>query len=164
MTHLKMDKLSEREKKMVKQLLKQAYDEGGRKLEFVMRKLILTIYWAHFSTLWSDYGTVYNTLSKLLNRPGNTLKEKIFRELYDWFYDELDENITTIEENPILQDPGYIYKGISITHIRNTNINSLKPFMDALRELIDVGKGNREICKKLGLNYPPPTVDCELPF
>ena len=164
MTHLNMDKLSGREKKMVKQLLKQAYDEGGRKLEFVMRKLILTIYWAHFSTIWTDdWGTVYHTLCEILSRQGNTLKEKITRELYSWVFDTMGQDYR-IDGDTILQDPGYVYKGISITHITNTDIKSLKPFMDALRNLIDTGKVNRETFKKLGISYAQPAVDCELPF
>ena len=166
MTHLKMQ-LSERENKLVKQILNEAYQEGGRELEFVTRKFIMTVYWYHMACIFEDAGgTVYHTLNRMLHRPVSSIKQNISVELFGYDIYSLKDSGIIFEDmmNDILNDNMSVYKGIKIKHIFDTRQSSLKPFMDSLRQVIDCGEYNKRRMKEIGLLYNKPALDEELPF
>ena len=130
--HYGMTELSEREKKLISQLLNDAMKEGGTPLRLVLKKFIMVIYWTHM-TLWSyfdAFDTVYSTLSRMFPpQTGETIEDSIKREVYGispW------ENVG---DNPEYYNP--IYRKLSASVILSKDLNSMRPFEMELKNAIE---------------------------
>ena len=146
-------KLSDREKKLIKELMMRAKKEGGTKLQFLVKKFIIATYWHHKTALFKDYsGTVGATIFRVFpNNNKYTVQEALRREIYsipDWLSDLYD-------------DRPDLYNGISTNVMLDTNIRSMKTFMADLIHSIHERETNVKLAKMVGL-YEDPAED--LPF
>ena len=139
-------KLSDREKKLIKELMMRAKKEGGTTLQFLVKKFIIATYWHHKTALFKDYsGTVGATILRTFpNNNKYTIQEALRRE------------ICSIP--PWMSD---LYNGISTRVMLDTNIRSMKTFMADLIHSIHEREANVKLAKMVGL-YEDPAED--LPF
>ena len=156
--HYGMTELSDREKKLIAQLIHDAVKEGGTPMRLVVKKFIMVTYWTHM-TLWSyfdAFDTVYNTLSRILPpETGETIEDAIKREVYGispW---------EKLGDNPEYYNP--IYRKITSNLILSKDQDSMRPFEMELKKAIE---DNQESTKafldsSLGANsrYITPAID-----
>lgn len=164
LSHYRMTELSDREKKLITEMLHTALSEGGQPLRMVAKKFIMTVYWSHMTNwVYYDYfGTVAATLLRVKPKPGEKLENRITQEVYgllslrytmderDFFFGE--------REFPI------IYRGIGASAILSKDPLSMKTFETELRCMIEKNKETNDSWMGILGDSMPSLPTPDLPF
>lgn len=159
-----MTELSDREKKLITEMLHTALSEGGQPLRMVAKKFIMTVYWSHMTNwVYYDYfGTVAATLLRVKPKQGEKLENRITAEVYNllltgYTMDERDFFFGE-REFPI------IYRGIGASAILSKDPLSMKTFETELRCMIEKNKETNDSWMKILGDSMPSLPTPDLPF
>lgn len=155
-----MKELSEREIKLIKTFLHDAYAEGGRGLWLVAKKYVMTSYWFHmlrYEGRAKEY-TMWNVIRRLYGyngyKPGHiydNIKCEVAACIYPW--EQVDDDNQLWDGN---------YRGFKIKTILDKNILSMKQFYLELNELIQRGKEEIDLFNIMNVNIPLPAIDAPI--
>lgn len=162
--HLAMPLLSDRERKLIGEFLREAdlQGEGDRGLWFMAKKFVMTTYWFHIScfegrsaqfTVWNMLNRVYlneNNKSQRA-RPSGSIETALTYEIAcvtPWDY---------IDDDDPLWDGQY--RNMNIRTLLDKSPTSMKQFYDELKEMINDGKKNDDYYKQIGIKLLAPAID-----
>lgn len=127
-----MTELSDREKKLITDILHIAYQEGGQPLRMIAKKFIMTVYWSHMThwLLFSAEFTVYTILSRI--KPDKRLEQTLEKNIQYAMLGNL--------KYPPLYIPTSTYRGIQISTILSKELKSMELFEKELSKAIHENK------------------------
>lgn len=155
--HLPMPLLSERERKLVRDFLHEAYLEGGRGLWLVAKKYVIVSYWYHFLTYAGrgSENTVWNMINKVKNMNYGYVDRAIrngiifvVASILPW--EQVDD------DDPLWQ--GY-YRGFKRKTIMDEKLISMKQFHKEFVHLFQRALEERVLLKIMNVNIPLPSID-----
>lgn len=152
-----MTLLSERERKLVRDFLHEAYLEGGRGLWLVSKKYVIVSYWYHFLTYAGrgSENTVWNMIQMVKNmnygyvdraiRNGITF---VVAGILPW--EQVDD------DDPLWE--GH-YRNFKIKTLLDKNPASMKQFHKEFVHLFQSALEERALLKIMNVNIPLPSID-----
>ena len=152
-----MPLLSERERKLVRDFLHEAYLEGGRGLWLVAKKYVIVSYWYHFLTYAGrgSENTVWNMINKVKNMNYGYVDRAIrngiifvVASILPW--EQVDD------DDPLWQ--GY-YRGFKRKTIMDEKLISMKQFHKEFVHLFQRALEERVLLKIMNVNIPLPSID-----
>ena len=152
-----MKELSDREKKLIKVFLHDAYVEGGRGLWLVAKKYVMVSYWFHMLThegRGANY-TVWNMINKVRIDRGEDvskcIEEGLLQEVAAIFpWEQVDDN------DPLWE--GH-YRYFKIRTLLDKNPASMKQFYLEFNKFIQEAYEEIQFLKRLNLDVQTPAID-----